>query len=388
MARHMMRCVLLAAIAFPAMATAQEWRLGVDAGQIRSTLDPIARQSQTLATGIGYEDQAAAFRLSAGIPTPADSMRWATVGVWKRIATTQRAVTAGIDLSGSAFAFRQPQSAAPIDNVFDPFRSPTSARSTTVTGRAVAAQALPLVAYQFGMAQLQARGGVSYYDASTRDDARNRVASVAELQLALQPSPLFVLAPFARRVKPSGEDPMTMAGANWVFASGRVKVSGNFGRWMGSTDQSAADLNSWSAAAELRVIERASVTASARRQAYDPMFGTPPQSSWGVGVSYVLRQSPTPRTLPIVVQSANGVATIRLPLSLSSAAPKVAGDFNNWRPALMERDGTNWRYALTARPGVYNYAFVAPDGTWFVPEGVPGRKSDGMGGYVAVVVVR
>jgi hypothetical protein len=41
----------------------------------------------------------------------------------------------------------------------------------------------------------------------------------------------------------------------------------------------------------------------------------------------------------------------------------------------------------TAAPGVYHYAFVAEDGTWFVPESVPGRQDDGMGGHVAVLVV-
>ena len=29
---------------------------------------------------------------------------------------------------------------------------------------------------------------------------------------------------------------------------------------------------------------------------------------------------------------------------------------------------------------MYHYAFVAEDGTWFVPESVPGRQDDGMGG--------
>jgi hypothetical protein len=37
---------------------------------------------------------------------------------------------------------------------------------------------------------------------------------------------------------------------------------------------------------------------------------------------------------------------------------------------------------------VYNYSFVAPDGTWYVPQSVPGRKDDGMGGHVAVLVIR
>ncbi|HEY8485417.1 MAG TPA: hypothetical protein VIL13_12465 [Longimicrobiales bacterium] len=43
---------------------------------------------------------------------------------------------------------------------------------------------------------------------------------------------------------------------------------------------------------------------------------------------------------------------------------------------------------MKVAPGVYHYAFVTADGKWFVPESVPGRKDDGMGGHVAVLVVR
>jgi len=54
----------------------------------------------------------------------------------------------------------------------------------------------------------------------------------------------------------------------------------------------------------------------------------------------------------------------------------------------MEREGDDWTYTVAVPRGVYSYAFVGADGAWFVPEGVPGRKDDGMGGHVAVVVVR
>jgi hypothetical protein len=53
----------------------------------------------------------------------------------------------------------------------------------------------------------------------------------------------------------------------------------------------------------------------------------------------------------------------------------------------MARDGSRWTYTAHLDPGVYHYSFVGEDGTWFVPESVPGRQSDGMGGYVAVLVV-
>ncbi len=33
----------------------------------------------------------------------------------------------------------------------------------------------------------------------------------------------------------------------------------------------------------------------------------------------------------------------------------------------MRRDGSRWTYEAKLEPGVYHYAFVAEDGTWFVP---------------------
>jgi hypothetical protein len=54
----------------------------------------------------------------------------------------------------------------------------------------------------------------------------------------------------------------------------------------------------------------------------------------------------------------------------------------------MQRSGNHWVYTVALKPGVYNYAFVDPNGDWFVPEKHPGRKQDGMGGEVAVLVVR
>jgi hypothetical protein len=91
---------------------------------------------------------------------------------------------------------------------------------------------------------------------------------------------------------------------------------------------------------------------------------------------------------PVPAAYVNGRATIRLPASATSTRPSIAGDFNSWTPAPMEREGDQWTYTVALARGVYNYAFVAADGTWFVPDGVPGRKDDGMGGHVAVLVVR
>jgi hypothetical protein len=84
----------------------------------------------------------------------------------------------------------------------------------------------------------------------------------------------------------------------------------------------------------------------------------------------------------------NGQATIELAAAHSATAPMIAGDFTNWQPRPMQRSGDSWIYRAALPPGVYNFSFVDAQGKWFVPEAYPGRKADGMGGVVAVLVVR
>ena len=170
--------------------------------------------------------------------------------------------------------------------------------------------------------------------------------------------------------------------------AGPLELWSRAGRWVDVPRGGEARNVAWSVGGELRVTSRASLSVAARHDGFDPLYLTPSQTSWNVGGTLVLGSRSRRRAEPIAAHYENGVATIRLPASLFAWPPRVAGDFNNWTPAAMERVGDSWRYAVAARPGVYDYAFVAPDGTWYVPEGVPGRKDDGMGGHVAVVVVQ
>jgi hypothetical protein len=83
----------------------------------------------------------------------------------------------------------------------------------------------------------------------------------------------------------------------------------------------------------------------------------------------------------------NGHAVITIPVRSAKGTPSIAGDFTGWKPVPMHRAGSRWTYTAKLDPGVYHYAFVAEDGSWFVPESVAGRQDDGMGGHVAVLVV-
>ena len=90
---------------------------------------------------------------------------------------------------------------------------------------------------------------------------------------------------------------------------------------------------------------------------------------------------------PVPARSRDGRAVVALPARAAKGRPSIAGDFTGWKPVPMQRDGSRWTYTAKLEPGTYHYAFVGEDGTWFVPESVPGRQDDGMGGHVAVLVV-
>jgi hypothetical protein len=84
----------------------------------------------------------------------------------------------------------------------------------------------------------------------------------------------------------------------------------------------------------------------------------------------------------------DGQVVLHLPARDASAPPPlIAGDFTNWMPARMERHKDEWRYSVHVSSGVYHFAFRGADGRWFVPASFPNRVDDGMGGWVAVLVL-
>ena len=163
-----------------------------------------------------------------------------------------------------------------------------------------------------------------------------------------------------------------------------VTVYGRVSRWL---DEDVPGTG-WSLSAELDLSRRLALIASASRPATDILFFSPAQRSWSVGVRYATR-TPPPRALPAPVIARSG-ERIRLRVDAADgAAPvRLAGTFNGWSPQPMTLVDGRWVAELRLEPGIYEYAFVAPDGSWFVPEDTPGRKADGFGGFIATIVVR
>jgi len=385
MRAHIVRTSLIAALGLTmssAPAAAQEWRVSAQAGRIRTALDPAP--SESFALGLQYDDPTTGLRLTGGVPMhSADALRGGA-SAWKRLSVRRRGVFAGLDVAGNAFvAVDRPvqgTSSGPLPGPFDPPTPLTADRS----GHAFAGQAMPVLGYEASAFQLQLRAGVSRYAATFGDQRSDRSVGLADLQATVTPTSAFAIVPVMRRFQATGEAATTFTGISAMTASTSASLWASVGRWTGGGSEGTP----WSVGGRVSLHPRISLDGAVRRDTFDPMFLQPAQTSWSVGLSVLT--SGRARTVAPPVPSAyvNGRATIRLPVSATNTRPSIAGDFNAWQPVPMEREGDHWVYRVAVTPGVYNYAFVGADGAWFVPESVPGRKDDGMGGHVATVVVR
>jgi hypothetical protein len=296
-----------------------------------------------------------------------------------RFAARKGSLVAGFDVAANGLVMRdRVERTREVDDVF---QQPGIVPAPSQSGIGGALQALPVIGVETSTLQLHVRGGVSRYASEFAEQRRDRNVTLADAQITFAPTPSLAIVPAVRHFS-ADEDDYTFGGVTAVAGSDPLSVWGSTGRWLGLEDQDMT----WAAGASLRVGDRVTLLASGRRDVIDPLYGTPGQAAWNIGVSVKLGRV-LPSNVPVLAVSAGARATIRLPASQSSASPRVAGDFTNWKPQPMQRRGDAWVYSVSLQPGVYNYAFVDAQGEWFVPEKHPGRKSDGMGGVVAVLVV-
>ena len=359
---------------------AQEWHASAQAGRIRSALEPAA--SESFALGLQYDDPTGGLRLTGGAPIGSVDALRGGIGGWKRLSASHRGLLAGIDLSGNGF-FAVDRTKPPQGPVPGPFDPPTPV-PVSRSGHAFAGQAMPVLGYERPGFQLHARAGVSRYAATFGGQDSDRSVGLADLQLTLTPASAFAIVPVVRWFEAADERSSSYAGVSAVSASALGSVWGSVGRWTGGRGEGTP----WAAGGRLRLHPRISLDAGVRHDAFDPLYLQPAQTSWSVGLSVLVVSRIRSVSPPVPAAYVDGHATIRLPVSASRTPPSIAGDFNAWTPAPMERQGDQWTYTVAVPRGVYNYSFVSASGEWFVPDGVAGRKDDGMGGHVAVLVVR
>jgi hypothetical protein len=353
----------LAAAALAPAARAQSWSLDLSAGRIVYTAVPIDSGGAHLAGMLRYQPAPAAGVYGGGaLPFGGSDPVWTVVGGggrwWLGPATGR--IAFGLDAAAESFVFRD--------------------RVLSETGSGASADLVPFVRLAAGRRRAELRAGWrglvhAQAGATTRRGLFETGARVTQLgTIQLEADARFVHAD----------------GTTYPFVGGALQAGGtslplqvrvHAGRWL---SQSIA-ATTWGAAVAWPLGAQASLWAGVRRDAPDPLYWNSPRRSWSVGVTR--RLGPAATRLPAITSP--GTVIIRVPVQDAGggAALSIAGDFTNWTPVPMRREGAFWVARLTLAAGVYQYAFRAPDGEWFVPASINGRRDDGFGGHVAVLVV-
>ncbi|HUG39215.1 MAG TPA: glycogen-binding domain-containing protein [Longimicrobiales bacterium] len=370
--------VLALALAAPGAAAAQQWAAEARLGRLDFRLSPTgAPPATSLALALGLAASDLRFHVAAGVPLGEEDPLWGAVDLGNRPSLDVGAFTLGVETAGQAFLQRYTQS---VEVPGGPFQPPTLGEEAAY-GWGIAAQAVPFLAVRAGAMGAEARAGASFYRSALDERSASRTVGLGELRLIAAPTQAVALTAEARHF--TAEDgSWTFAGVGTLVALPGVELRGSVGRWF----DDAATTTPWSAGAAVRLAERVDLVLEGREDALDPLYGSAPRRSWSAALRVRLTEPPRPAE-PVPASYDDGAATIILPAAEGVEAPGIAGDFNGWSPEPMQRQGDRWVWRGRVEPGVYEYAFVDARGAWFVPESVPGRKDDGMGGWVALLVV-
>ena len=355
--------VTTAAASVPGTAAAQGLFMDVSAG--RFVYDEISAnvRSNNVIGALRYEGRRDAWIFgAAGAPLGGTDTFWLAAGTGARLplaSSSGRRVSLGADLAAHGFSFR--------DSVAD------------ATGTGGTLEALPVLRLTAGGARVEGSAGWRGHTMSLTGVREHR--GVMETALRGSYGDAVRVEGEARWVAAS-EGTYPFAGAALHVRRSRVGVSVAAGRWL----HDDLDEPAWSVGADVSVAPALTLWAGLRQDAPDPLYWNPPRRTWSIGVTTRLRRA-APPFVP-VPRTAAGQVLVRLRAAdVPAGGVAVAGDFNGWTPQPMTREGDEWVIRLPLAPGVYNYAFRSAAGTWFVPASTPGRRPDGMGGHVAVLVV-
>ena len=364
-------------------AGAQEWRGTARFGRVTYEGTPAgASGNSSVVLGISRTALRTWLGGSVALPVGEDPF-WASLGGWQRLETRGPAGLL-LDLSANGFLQRQDATVIPGSPAPSPLPLPTAPPEPTRIDRSGQGLGAELMAggYASGAAlRLEARGGLAAQHSRYGEVTQERALPTADARLSLL-FPRVTLGAESRVWLDDGVT-RTYAGGTLRYANGPVQLWGSLGGWTAG----GLDGLTWSIGGAAEVTPGVELQVGGRGNAFDPLYLTSTESSvWG-GLAVRLGGSRTPPA-PVAARVPDGRQMIRIPARATQGTPSIAGDFNGWKPEPMRREGSRWVWTGLLAPGVYHYAFVTEDGTWFVPESVPGRQDDGMGGQVAVLVVR
>lgn len=181
-------------------------------------------------------------------------------------------------------------------------------------------------------------------------------------------------------------------GASWRHE--RAAWSAGLSAGVRGSDGSLAAADRWlSIDVAAWVASRLSVVASGGQTLDDLVRGVP-QARY---VTLALRVSSQPHATLLggrvrvsgprmtIAKQDGGPARIEVS-GTSAARVELMGDFTDWNPVVLERDGTAWRIDRVVTAGPHRVAIRLDGGEWIVPANLP-RVEDDLGGMVGLVTV-
>ena len=344
-------------------ARAQGWSADVAAGRLVYHAASVDLGTNTLMGTLRFDARRDAWVYgTAAAPMDENGTFWTAGGTGGRVMlplSTGNRVSVGADVGGHGFVFN--------DRVAD------------LTGTGGAVEALPFARVNVGASFVEGRAGwlgQTLAFGGVRDSR-----GVFETGVRAGYGGALRLEGNARFVHAS-EGTYPFVGATVAYRTSRLDVWGHTGKWRATNLDDAV----WALGTGVALGPRTSVWGSVRQEASDPLYWNTPRRTWSIGLTQRLGRI---AALPAPV-SVTPAGTVVITLAASDApngAVRVAGDFNNWQSIPMVRDRDTWVLRLPLSPGVYHYTFQSATGEWFVPESAPGRRDDGFGGSVAVLVV-
>jgi len=350
-------------VVFPSGVYAQGFSIDVSAGRI--VYDPVS-------VNLGTNNAMATLRYdmtrdawvygTAAAPLRDGDPVWGAFGAGGRFtqAVTAHRPSFGVDVDGHGFVFR--------DTV------------ALLNGTGGALEAIPFASVAAGPGRIELRGGWRGQTLSFASETERRgvieggARAIYGLQVRVQGDLKWVRAP---------EGTFPFVGGSVIYGGLPVQVWGQTGKWLSDQLNAVA----WGTGVGVSLGRNATLWGSVRQETPDPLYWNALRRTWSVGITRRLGRA-APVLLAAPRADADGGVVIRVPVADAPGdALFIAGDFNQWMPVQMQRDGSEWTIRLPIAKGVYHYAFRSARGTWFVPASIPGRRDDGMGGQVAVLLV-
>lgn len=139
-------------------------------------------------------------------------------------------------------------------------------------------------------------------------------------------------------------------GARAAYDGDAWDVWGHAGKWMHDDLTATA----WDAGLALALSGRSIVWARIGQQPPDPLYWNATRRAWTVGLTQRLGRILSP-SRPIAVSESPAVSITVRATDAPAGPIFVAGDFNNWQPLPMRREGEYWVVQLLLASGFYHY---------------------------------